>query len=752
MTTLLDALRSGSLEEYYPTLFTKGITDLASLAKLNLQDYSGLGIVKPDDRMRLARLIQGIRGETDKSEHKPPAPSSADAPRRPHAAAAAPMPLSSSVPASEPARNDPKPRLTVNTNSKAAEEALGMRRQHSGDQQPVPNSPARMLSRTNSNSRPQSPFAGSPALRVERDPRGQRADHHLQDKVDSPILNRNEMPLPIRKNMSGQSVVPAQPLVNAYGVPSTGSSSNSLVNKSAGSGKSPSEFSDRIRVCVRKRPLNRKELKRKETDITAILGRRNLIINEPKTKVDLTKYIEQHSFIFDEVFDETHGNDEVYRRTAKPLVEYTFTGGKATCFVYGQTGSGKTHTMMNPTNGLYLLAARDMFQALKTSTHSHLVAYVSFYEIYQSQLYDLLNGRNRIFAREDGKNQVCIQGLNEQKVESVDQLMATFEYGNASRSTGTTGANDDSSRSHAILQICLRHRSNPKRLHGKFSFIDLAGSERGADRGDADNKTRMEGSEINKSLLALKECIRALDQVSKHTPFRQSKLTQVLKDSFVGNSRTCMIATISPSSGNAENTLNTLRYADRVKEMKADASTAGEEIPEEYEDEVEEETADDEDLENEEPEDDQLDANSESGSDPSGLDLHEEFPPDDLQNLSPAESDDENETLQDDPSPSSADATRGSDYEELVKSHRQFIRDTAEISRIESRILANFTIRLNKAGGRDLVGGRDPQPPTGDKAADFEAYARELDAVLEKKAAAIAEFRARLRAVAAVST
>lgn len=103
---------------------------------------------------------------------------------------------------------------------------------------------------------------------------------------------------------------------------------------------------------------------------------------------------------------------------------------------------------------------------------------------------------------------------------------------------------------------------------GKLSFIDLAGSERGADRGEADLKTRMEGAEINKSLLALKECIRALDQDKRHTPFRQSKLTQVLKDSFVGNSRTCMIATVSPNQSNSEHTLNTLRYADRVKELK----------------------------------------------------------------------------------------------------------------------------------------------------------------------------------------
>jgi kinesin family protein 2/24 len=106
--------------------------------------------------------------------------------------------------------------------------------------------------------------------------------------------------------------------------------------------------------------------------------------------------------------------------------------------------------------------------------------------------------------------------------------------------------------------------------YSKMSFIDLAGSERGADTMHTDKQTRMDGAEINKSLLALKECIRALDLNKTHTPFRGSKLTQVLKDSFVGNSKTTMIANISPASNSCEHTLNTLRYADRVKELKKD--------------------------------------------------------------------------------------------------------------------------------------------------------------------------------------
>jgi kinesin family protein 2/24 len=219
--------------------------------------------------------------------------------------------------------------------------------------------------------------------------------------------------------------------------------------------------------------------------------------------------------------------------------------------------------MLDSSNGLYVLAGRDIFKMLKQPQYSQWVAVVSFYEIYQGHLYDLLGNRKRLYAREDGKQQVVIKGIQEYEVDNVERLMQIFESGHGTRSTGATGANSDSSRSHAIFQIVLKHKRKKDKLLGKLSFIDLAGSERGADRGETDKQTRMEGSEINKSLLALKECIRALDQDSRHTPFRQSKLTQVLKDSFIGNSRTCMIATITPSASNSEHSLNTLRYADR---------------------------------------------------------------------------------------------------------------------------------------------------------------------------------------------
>ena len=156
-----------------------------------------------------------------------------------------------------------------------------------------------------------------------------------------------------------------------------------------------------------------------------------------------------------------------------------------------------------------------------------------------------------------------------------------MEKGTRLRKTGSTAANIDSSRSHAILQITLKDGKENKHIKGKFSFIDLAGSERGKDTTHSDRQRRLEGADINKSLLALKECIRALHHGNSHKPFRGSKLTQVLKDSFVGeNTHTVMIANVAPNSKNCEHTLNTLRYAYRVKEIGDDDGDDDEEFVE----------------------------------------------------------------------------------------------------------------------------------------------------------------------------
>ncbi|KAG6593456.1 Kinesin-like protein KIN-13B, partial [Cucurbita argyrosperma subsp. sororia] len=343
---------------------------------------------------------------------------------------------------------------------------------------------------------------------------------------------------------------------------------NNLLKSVAAADKERANSVAKIKVVVRKRPLNKKELAKNEEDIVETTAN-YLTVHETKLKVDLTEYVEKHEFVFDAVLNEEVSNDEVYRETVEPIVPIIFQRTKATCFAYGQTGSGKTYTM----KPLPLKASKDILRLMHhTYRNQGFHLFVSFFEIYGGKLYDLLNDRKKLCMREDGKQQVCIVGLQEYKVSDVETIGELIEKGNATRSTGTTGANEESSRSHAILQLAVKNsvsgkESKPPRLVGKLSFIDLAGSERGADTTDNDKQTRIEGAEINKSLLALKECIRALDNDQGHIPFRGSKLTEVLRDSFVGNSRTVMISCISPSSGSCEHTLNTLRYADRVKSL-----------------------------------------------------------------------------------------------------------------------------------------------------------------------------------------
>ncbi|KAM8850586.1 kinesin-like protein KIF2C isoform 2-T2 [Spinachia spinachia] len=336
----------------------------------------------------------------------------------------------------------------------------------------------------------------------------------------------------------------------------------------------------RITVCVRKRPLNKQEVIKKEIDVVSVPGRGAVLVHEPKQKVDLTKYLDNQVFHFDYSFNEATSNDVVYKFTAKPLVRSIFEGGMATCFAYGQTGSGKTHTMggdfagkqQNSAKGIYALAAQDVFTYLDQESYANLdvSAHVSFFEIYNGKVYDLLNKKAKLRVLEDDRQQVQVVGLEEVYVSKADEVIKLIQLGSACRTSGQTSANANSSRSHAILQIVLRRNNRAATLHGKFSLVDLAGNERGTDVSSNDRSTLVETAEINRSLLALKECIRSLGMNSDHVPFRQCTLTKVLRDSFIGEkSRTCMIAMVSPGMASCEYTMNTLRYADRAKELKA---------------------------------------------------------------------------------------------------------------------------------------------------------------------------------------
>ncbi len=347
-------------------------------------------------------------------------------------------------------------------------------------------------------------------------------------------------------------------------------------NKIFNNQNQPHSKISKIKVLVRKRPANQREQIQNDIDIIEKKGKDKIIIKELKNKLDLTKYIEEHHFTFDAVYDEKSTNQEIYNEIVKPMIKSAFQRTKITCFAYGQTGSGKTYTMLgnnyiekdkeSKVPGLYLLSSIDIFNYLSMEKYSNLTIYVSLYEIYCNKLFDLLHNKNLLQVREDGNGNICIVGLIEKKINNINELMNIINFGLNERTRGITGVNLDSSRSHAILQISIRTKDNIN--YSKISFIDLAGSERAVDTIDTNKQTKIDGAEINKSLLALKECIRALDQEKRHKPFRGSKLTLVLRESFIGNCLTLMIANISPCLSCSEHTLNTLRYADRVKELR----------------------------------------------------------------------------------------------------------------------------------------------------------------------------------------
>ena len=362
---------------------------------------------------------------------------------------------------------------------------------------------------------------------------------------------------------------------------------------------------------VRKRPLGKKETGNIIEVHPQLAGMPAcLTLHEPKLKVDMTAYIESHKFAYDDVFDEGTSNRSVYEATAAPLISRVFTKGQtSTCFAYGATGAGKTHTMMGTEAepGLYLLAAADLFSALETPEHAHLQLHVASFEIYGGKVFDLLNNRDALPVREDGKKKINIVGLREAHVPNMDAFREKIREAQNARQTAATIANADSSRSHAILQLSLKRAKGQKGMPssgaaaamaaaaaaseargggaaagvasmeevGRFSFIDLAGTERGADTLNCENKERRaEGAEINKSLLALKECIRGLDSGKTHIPFRGSKLTEVLRDSFIGDCHTVMIGAVAPCIASIEPTLNTLRYTNLVRAFSSSTVSA----------------------------------------------------------------------------------------------------------------------------------------------------------------------------------
>ena len=329
-----------------------------------------------------------------------------------------------------------------------------------------------------------------------------------------------------------------------------------------------------IRVCVRKRPMLKVERQARDYDVVDITSSGSaVVVHEPKTKVDMSKDVESHTFGLDACFNEVDSNETIHKAVLSPLLRHVMGGGTATVFAFGQTGSGKTCTLSGHGDqrredgnaaGLYSLAARELMGAAGACDGEVRVG-VSFYEIYRGHVLDLLAERRRLEVQEDGRGHVQLPGLASVPVTSEAEMMAAIGRAEQRRVVGCTSANETSSRSHAVLQVTLTGSTT-----GKLLLVDLAGSERASDSTSRDRQTRIEGAEINKSLLALKECIRSLDGHGTHVPFRGSKLTHVLREAFIGRAKTCMIATVAPGAAAAEHTLNTLRYAQRVRAFATD--------------------------------------------------------------------------------------------------------------------------------------------------------------------------------------
>lgn len=286
---------------------------------------------------------------------------------------------------------------------------------------------------------------------------------------------------------------------------------------------------EKIFVIVRKRPIFSKEVASGEIDCLSSHNP-SLFIHEPKMKIDgITKYITDHEYVFDNVFGDHEKTEHVYQYSIEPTIDLVYDKGIITCFAYGQTGSGKTFTM----KGIQQSAIKSLFDK---NTNKKFDIFVSFFEIYGETLYDLLNGKNKLQVLEDKNQVVQIYGLEEKLVGSPEEMEDIINKCNAERTTHNTVTNETSSRSHAICNIIIRENQCDE-VYGKLTLVDLAGSEQAKETQSNDKERLNEGKKINQSLLALKECIRALESRKSgndnHVPFRSNKLTLVLRNSFL---------------------------------------------------------------------------------------------------------------------------------------------------------------------------------------------------------------------------
>ncbi|GFS11591.1 kinesin-like KIF11 [Elysia marginata] len=295
------------------------------------------------------------------------------------------------------------------------------------------------------------------------------------------------------------------------------------------------------------------------------------------------------SYTFDHVFPPDCEQIDVYKAVVKPVVEEVLTGYNCTIFAYGQTGTGKTFTMEgerspdpsttwenDPLCGIIPRALHQIFEDLQKQPDVEFSVRVSFLELYNEELFDLLGSsvdplRLRIYEDNLKKGSVIISGLEEVVVRSKDEVFEILQRGTAKRQTAATLMNAVSSRSHSVFSVTIHIKENTVDGEellktGKLYLVDLAGSENIGRSGAVDKRAREAGN-INQSLLTLGRVITALVEHAPHVPYRESKLTRLLQDSLGGRTKTSIIATISPAACNLEETLSTLDYAFRAKNI-----------------------------------------------------------------------------------------------------------------------------------------------------------------------------------------
>ncbi|XP_062974860.1 kinesin-like protein KIF18A isoform X2 [Elgaria multicarinata webbii] len=346
-----------------------------------------------------------------------------------------------------------------------------------------------------------------------------------------------------------------------------------------------------VKVVVRVRPESQKERDGNFSKVIQVVDK-HILVFDPKVEEvsffhgkklpyrDLTKRQNKDlKFVFDAVFDENSSQLEVFEDTTKNMLDGFLNGYNCTVLAYGATGAGKTYTMLGSPKdpGVMYLTMMQLYNSIdRMKEEKHCAIAVSYLEVYNEQIRDLLVSSGPLAVREDPQKGVLVHGLTLHQPKSADEILQMLDYGNKNRTQHPTDVNASSSRSHAVFQVYLRQQDKTASINqnvriAKMCLIDLAGSER-VSATKAKGARFREGANINRSLLALGNVINALaDPKSKkqHIPYRNSKLTRLLKDSLGGNCRTVIIAAVSPSSLFYDDTYNTLKYANRSKDIKS---------------------------------------------------------------------------------------------------------------------------------------------------------------------------------------